>query len=169
MSGSKEERSRRDGRDPRSVPLSPTHLALVRACVADDCDFAAAFDDWFARVDLADLDPAALELMGFVYRRLVDLDLDHPARTHLAWGYRRTWHHNQMLLFRARPLFARVNELTGKTVVLKGGAMVSSAYYNDLGVRMLMDLDVLVERSAVEPVVDWALMSGWNVVKGLET
>jgi Uncharacterised nucleotidyltransferase len=106
-------------------------------------------------------------LLGFVYRRLVDLDLDHPARASLAAGYRRTWHRNQVLLFRAKPLLARIGELTGRSVVLKGGAMVSSAYYDDLGVRPLLDLDVLIERSAVEPVVDWALAHGWHILKGL--
>lgn len=164
---------RRHAPPARSTPLPPAHLALVRACVADERDAAAAVAEWLADVELDDLDHAALELTGFVYRRMVDLDLDveldPAARAGLASSYRRTWHHNQMLLFRARPLLARIAELTGRTVVLKGGAMVSSAYYDDLGVRPLMDLDVLVERGSVEPVVDWALEHGWQVAKGLET
>jgi len=98
---------------------------------------------------------------------MVELDLDHPARPILATRYRRTWHRNQVLLFRARPLLARIGELTGRAVVLKGGAMISSAYYDDLGVRPLLDLDVLVERAPVEPVVEWALAHGWHILKGL--
>jgi hypothetical protein len=169
MSGFSEERPR-PGRslDPRSTQVSPAHLALIRACVADERDFAAAVDAWLAGVELDDLDETALELTGFLYRRMVDLDLDNIARTNLAWSYRRTWHRNQMLLFRARPLLARIGEVTGRTLVLKGGAMVSSAHYDDLGVRALLDLDVLVPRHSVEPLVDWALEHGWHIVKGFD-
>ena len=169
MSGFSEERPR-PGRslDPRSTQVSPAHLALIRACVADERDFAAAVDAWLAGVELDDLDETALELTGFLYRRMVDLDLDNIARTNLAWSYRRTWHRNQMLLFRARPLLARIGVVTGRTLVLKGGAMVSSAYYDDLGVRALLDLDVLVQRHSVEPLVDWALEHGWHIVKGFD-
>jgi Uncharacterised nucleotidyltransferase len=169
MSGFAEERSRpRRALDPRSTRLSPAHLALIRACVADECDAAAAVDEWLAGVELDDLDHTSLELTGFVYRRMVDLDLDHIARTSLAGSYRRTWHRNQMLLYRARPLLARIGEVTGRTLVLKGGAILSSAYHDDLGVRSLMDLDVLVERDSVEPLVDWALEHGWHIVKGFD-
>jgi hypothetical protein len=154
--------------DPRPPQLSPTQFALIRACVADERDFAAAVDAWLAGVEIDNLDEAALELTGFLYRRMVDIDLDHIARTNLAWSYRRTWHRNQMLLFRARPLLARIGEVTGRTLVLKGGAMVSSAYYDDLGVRALVDLDVLVQRHSVEALVDWALEHGWHIVKGFD-
>ena len=169
MSGFDEVRPR-SGRspDPRSPRLSPAQFALIRACVADDRDVAAAADEWLARVDIDQLDEAALELTGFLYRRLVDLDVDHIARAKLAWSYRRTWHRNQMLVFRARPLLARIGEVTGRTLVLKGGAMISSAYHDDLGVRSLMDLDVLVDRHYVEPLVDWALEHGWHIVKGFD-
>lgn len=141
---------------------------LIRACVADECDFAAAVDEWLALIELDKLDETALELTGFLYRRMVDLDLHHVARTHLGWSYRRTWHRNQLLLFRARPLLARIGEASGRTLVLKGGAMLSSAYYDDIGVRGLWDLDVFVQRDSVEPLVDWALEHGWHVVKGFD-
>ena len=169
MSGFDEVRPR-SGRspDPRSPRLSPAQFALIRACVADDRDVAAAADEWLASVDIDQLDETALELTGFLYRRLVDLDVDHIARAKLAWSYRRTWHRNQMLVFRARPLLARIGEVTGRTLVLKGGAMISSAYHDDLGVRSLMDLDVLVGRHYVEPLVDWALEHGWHIVKGFD-
>jgi len=160
----------RSGRspDPRSPRLSPAQFALIRACVADDRDVVAAADEWLASVDIDQLDETALELTGFLYRRLVDLDVDHIARAKLAWSYRRTWHRNQMLVFRARPLLARIGEVTGRTLVLKGGAMISSAYHDDLGVRSLIDLDVLVDRNYVEPLVDWALEHGWHIVKGFD-
>jgi hypothetical protein len=154
--------------DSRSTRLPPAQAALLRACVADERDFAAAVDEWLAGVELDRLDETALELTGFLYRRMVALDVDHIARTSLSWSYRRTWHLNQMLLFRARPLLARIGEVTGRTLVLKGGAMLSSAYHDDLGVRSLMDLDVLVERDSVEPLVDWALEHGWHIVKGFD-
>jgi putative nucleotidyltransferase-like protein len=169
MSGFSEVRPH-PGRSPdrHSTRVSPTHLALIRACVADERDFEAALDEWLGGVELDHLDETALELTGLLYRRMVDLDVDHMARTNLSWSYRRTWHRNQMLLFRARPLLARIGEATGRTLVLKGGAMLSSAYHGDLGVRSLVDLDVLVERPSVEPLVEWALEHGWHIAKGFD-
>ena len=154
--------------DSPSTRLPPAQAALLRACVADERDFAAAVDEWLAGIELDRLDDQALELTGFLYRRMVDLDVHHAARTTLSWSYRRTWQLNQMLLYRARPLLARIGEVAGRTLVLKGGAMVSSAYYDDLGVRPLLDLDVLVQRDSVKPLVDWAQEHGWHIVKGLD-
>src|SRR5579864_1039890 len=155
--GRKEARRSRPQQGDEATRLSPLHRALVRACVADGSQLPSLLEESLAAVELDDLDPASRELLGLVYRRMRDLDLDHPARMLLAASYKRTWHRNQMLLFRARPLLERIEQLSGRIVLLKGGAMVSSAYYDDLGVRPLLDLDVLVERRWVEPVVDWAL------------
>ena len=149
------------------MQLSRSHLALIRACTAAPDDVGAAIDAWIAGVDLDELDLASTQLLGFVYRRMLEVDLDHPSRPVLAGRYRRTWHGNQVLLFRARPLLARIGELTGRAVVLKGGAMISTAYFDDLGIRPLYDLDVLIERNAVEAVVEWALSHDWHVLKGL--
>jgi hypothetical protein len=142
---------------------------LVRICTAPDDEADEALTEGLRGVEIDSLDHASKELLGFVHRRMVDLDLDHPTRDALAVHHKRTWHHNQRLLFRDRALLEKITERTGRAVVLKGGAMASSAYYDDLGVRPLMDLDVLVDRDDVEPLVDWALADGWTVSKGLDT
>jgi len=148
--------------------LAPGDHAIIRACLADSHDLVAALDECFSRTDPDDYGHSAQQLFGFLYRRLVDEDLDHPTKPALGRVYKRTWHQTQLLIFRARPLFARLEALGARPLVLKGGAMASSAYYDDLGVRPLMDLDVLVDRPLVAPLVDWAEANGWRVSKGLD-
>ena len=149
------------------APLTPQQRALIRLCIAPEAELGEAFRSCFGGVDLDSLDHASCELLGLAYRRLSAADLDLAVRSRLSNSYRTTWHRNQTMLHRDRPLLEKITELTGRSLVLKGGAMVSSAYYDDLGVRPLMDLDVLVDRAWVEPIVEWALAHEWRVLKDL--
>ena len=160
----------RAGDDRRRLRLPAQHRAFIQACLAPPDDLIAALDECFADAEPRDVDHAAQQLFGHLYRRLDTEGLDHRTRPSLHRAYMHTWHNTQRLLFNARPLFARIEELTGRPpLVLKGGAMASSAYYDDLGVRPVMDLDVFVERSRVPALVDWATADGWMVSKGLDT
>lgn len=158
---------------PSGRRLSSLHRALVRVCVVPDTelpDAVAELDREAGGTLTTDhLDHAARELLGHVARRFTTAGIDHPAAPELTREYKRTWHRTQVLVHRARPLFAEIDRHSGPPLVLKGGAMASTAYHDDLGVRPLMDLDVFVDQPTVEPVVDWAIAHGWQVTKGLDT
>ena len=57
--------------------------------------------------------------------------------------HRQTWSRNQMLLNRTAPALGSLAEAGIPTMVLKGGAL-GLRYYDDLGLRPMADLDVLV-------------------------
>jgi hypothetical protein len=112
----------------------------------------ALFDDERAAQVWADLRPGLdLEVVDWDQHRLLPLverglrragvaDVDLPR---LKGIHRQTWSRNQLLLNRTAPALAALAAAGIPTLVLKGGAL-GLRYYDDLGLRPMADLDVLV-------------------------
>ena len=143
--------------------MNDLHDGLVAACVADDVSFPAAFDRCMNAVQFEGVDPVSAELFPLLYRRVEDLDLEHPSRRRLRYFYLQTWRRNQMLVHRARSVLEHLNDEGSPAVVLKGGAIASSKYRDDLGVRPMGDLDVLITPGSAPALLRWMLEHGWHV------
>lgn len=146
--------------------MLPHHRDLLIACTATGPGSIDALNRYLEQSPIEQTDYVSAELLPLLYRHLANQDIDHPVRPRLRYFYRKTWHHNQTLLYRALPVFAELERLDCPAVVLKGGAMSSSLYHGDLGVRPLFDLDVLVPEEFVETIVDWSFQAGWSLVDG---
>ncbi len=143
--------------------MNDLHVGLVAACVADDDAFPAALDRCMSAVQFDGVDPVSAELLPLLYRRVEDLDLEHPSRRRLRYFYLQTWRRNQMLLHRARSVLEHLDDAGTPAVVLKGGAIASSRYRDDLGVRPMGDLDVLISPGSAPALLRWMLDHGWHV------
>ena len=135
----------RTGVDLEHPVLPADQRLLIRACTAPPDQLRDAVDEWLRTSAVDDVDHAGSQLLSLLYRRLVDNDVEQGVADQIAASYRMSWANTQMLAFRARPLVAKLGELGSRPVLLKGGAMQSSAYYDDLGVRPVVDLDFLVD------------------------
>jgi predicted small metal-binding protein len=81
-------------------------------------------------------------------------------------AYRRTASQNATL-FREAARFLRVLDEEGiQTLVLKGGAL-ALAYYRDLGLRPMSDLDVLVRAEAAVSASDALERCGWSPARAV--
>lgn len=139
------------------------HDALVRACTATDPEFPAAVERCLTGLRIDGIDPVSAELLPLLYRRLDRAGIDHPVRRRLRYFYLQTWRHNQTLLHHARPVLDELERRGSTCVVLKGGAIVSSRYRDDLGVRPMGDLDLLVTPAVAPDLLEWMLADGWHV------
>jgi len=96
------------------------------------------------------VDDESRRILPLVYRNLEQTqDALLPA---LREAYRNTWMRNQKLLHRAQQVVSACNEAGIPNMLLKGIPM-SLHYYNDMGVRPMGDIDVLVPWQKVEQAI----------------
>lgn len=138
------------GRD-RRWPDEHQRLALV-AAVADT---AAARDAWqrlTAEVDVCTVDDEDLVRLFPLIRRNLGVHVEEPLRALLKEHQRRCWLLNQVRLRHATGLLAALADAGIDVLVLKGLAL-SLRFYDDLSVRPMGDVDLLVRPAQVRRAV----------------
>lgn len=144
--------------------MESAHRLLLAACIdGEDVELVRRALD---SVSASDDDPIADELYPLLHAAVCRLGLGDPAdpsRRRLASCYKRTWIRNQLLLHQARPVFGHLERSGSRWALLKGGAILSAAYRDDLGVRPLADFDLLIDSARIRSVVAWVLSRGWRV------
>ena len=102
-------------------------------------------------------------LIPLVFSRCTALQVEHPLRSEMAASYKETWFANQLLVHQVRPMLLAMTELGARPIVLKGGALLSSAYHGDLGARPCFDIDVLIDPASVDSVLQLSEREGWSL------
>jgi hypothetical protein len=146
-------------------PLWPTpaQALLLRAAVVPGPGALAAWDAWKADHDLieTELDHGSFRLLALVYKNLLAQGADEPLMPRLKGIYRYWWCSNQRLFYRAAAVIRGLEKAGIPTVVLKGAA-ASIAYYQDLGVRPMGDIDLLVPLDRAAEAVAHLGRHGWR-------
>jgi len=130
------------------------HAALDRGPAA-----VAAWHAW--RVGSGPLDAGSQRLLPLVYRNLSRQGLREPAMDELKGAYRQAWSQNQMLLHHATGVLTTLQEAGMETLILKGAALVA-AYYKDLGVRPMQDVDILIPAGQAAAALRLLQARGWT-------
>ena len=121
----------------------PGQELLLKAALLSGHDAVTAWNAWLNEVGMDRIDAGSQRLLPLVHRNMRANGVDHPLMKTLRGIYRRTWYENQILFHQMAPLLRALEEAGVRTMLLKGAALVS-LYYNDLGLRPMSDLDVLV-------------------------
>ena len=150
-----------------SLTVSSSHQILLRACCADDDGLEAALADVERTNAIDNADYHGAELFPLLFRRLERSGESVPQNDQLTVAYKRTWQRNQLLLHRARPVFEHLAQRGEPFTVLKGGAMMSSYYLKDMGVRPMGDIDFMVGPAAVGPLAEWMLSNRWSLASNI--
>ena|GEM_PF-4348628 len=111
-------------------------------------------------MDFDQIDPASFKLLPLVSRNPALANLQDPIFEKCKGIYRQVWVTNQLNWNKLLPTlhqFPGVN----KIVLLKGMAMILHSY-KDFGVRVLGDVDILIERSHIPAVVAFLQADGWR-------
>ncbi len=147
--------------------LSPLRLELLRAASAVDAEeLVQSLDRLVAGGGIDELGHADAELLPLIHRRIESLGVRHDVAPVAARAYKRNWLKNQQMVFAVMPLVQHLQSVGSAPIVLKGGAMVTTAYYDDLGARPFYDIDLLIETEHVDTAIDFALGTDWSVVGG---
>ena len=130
---------------------------LLLACLHLPADEArAAYRDWRASIDLDTLDAGSLSMMPLLGARLRELAIDDPILPRLRGAHRRAWCNGQLL---TRGAIKAVDVLIARKIPLLAlkGLSLLDCYDNDLGLRPMSDVDLLLPHDrALEAVHELA-------------
>jgi Uncharacterised nucleotidyltransferase len=132
-------------RRPAWLPRE-SHEVLLRAALGDRDQAVESWRRWSADATQDDVDAAALQILPLAWRNVSRFDDSLPKLGHARGVYRYVWVKNQVLLRFGARMLCELDRAGVGTLVLKGAAL-SVLHYRDLGVRLMVDFDVLVPRA----------------------
>jgi len=142
---------------------TPGQELLLRAAVIPGPAALEAWNRWKVDHDLieSELDHGSFRLLALVYKNLLAHGADEPLMPRLKGIYRYWWCSNQRLFYRAAEVIRGLEEANIPTLALKGAA-TSIAYYRDVGVRPMGDIDLLVPYDRAAEAVAQLGRIGWQ-------
>lgn len=137
-----------------------TQLLLLRAALCRGEAGVAAWQAWRERANIEDVDYASYRLLPLVARRLSAEGVDDPTLKTCKGIYKHTFSRNHLLFNRVKPVVMALQEAGIPTLLLKGGAL-ALGIYRDLGVRPMIDLDVMVPTAQAARAREIVTGLGW--------
>ena len=128
----------------------------LRAALAGGQESVAAWERLAAEVD-----PELHRLLPLVSRTIESAGDGATDQARLAGLYRHTWYLNQRKLYDAAPWLEQLTDAGFDTMVLKGTTL-SLHYYDDLGVRPMADVDIMVPLRQADRALDHLEAAGWR-------
>ena len=148
---------------------TPEQELLLRAALLQGEAAAAAWEEWRARVDIDRVDAGSYRLLPLLYANLRSLGaVSEPLLEKLKGIYRHTWYKNNLLLHRTAGLLRSFSERDLEVLVLKGAALLT-LYYEDLGLRPMADIDILVREERAGRAASLLQGQGWRSRRNFET
>ena len=111
--------------------------ALLRGSAAID-----AWLEWKSSVNVDRLDQHSYRLLPLLYRNLSIHGVEDPLLNKFRGIHRLTWYKNRVMFHNMATLIRHFNDAGIDTILLKGAALVLR-YYEDHGLRPMIDFDIL--------------------------
>lgn len=146
-----------------SVFADPTQKLLLKAALGDGEEAINAWRAWHAGGNLDRMDGGSFRLLPLLHSNLQRLGLNGPEITILKGVRRRAWYQSQMLLRQLMPVIEGWTDQGIPVAILKGPA-IAQLHYGDLSVRPIVDVDAMVPKQFVRPLVKQLLASGWQLI-----
>ncbi len=134
---------------------------FLAVALFDDDRAAQAWERLRPELDLDEVNWDQHRLLPLVERGLRRAGVHDPDLPRLKGIHRQTWSRNQLLLNRTAPALGALAGAGIPTMVLKGGAL-GLRYYDDLGLRPMADLDVLVPFDLAVAATDVLIELGYE-------
>lgn len=149
----------------RSWP-SPWQEQLLDAALGPDDGVTAAWEGMLGGRSLALIhDPAAQRILPIVAERLQRVDPGHRDLPALRSIRRGAWVTNMAVLDRCAPYVTALEDAGFEPLILKG-LPLAAAYYRDMSLRPMADLDVLVPDDRFDAGLDLLVSMGLQSAHG---
>lgn len=144
---------------------SPQQLLLLKASLWEGERALAAWTEWRREeTDLDTVEPGSYRLLPLLYRNLGTQLADDPDAARLKGVYRHSWATNQLGLRVGRRAIDALDAAGLDVVVLKGAALLGSAY-RDPGARPMGDVDLAVRPERVGEAVRALAETGLEAIE----
>lgn len=134
---------------------------LLRACLLSGAECLEAWEQWRGVFEKGHVDKGSQRLLPLLYRNLQSQGIHQPLIDKFKTEYFHTWSRTQFSFHRAAALIDAFNQAGIRTMLLKGSALVL-LFYEDFGLRPMMDIDLLVHRNQVKPSIQLLNDLGWK-------
>ena len=136
---------------------------LLRACLSSGHNALTAWQEWQVIFESGSFDEGSRRLLPLLYRNLQTQKISGPLVSLLKEEYFQTWSENQFCLRGIASLIAEFNQQGIPNVLLKGSAL-GVLYYEDVGLRPMKDIDLMVSRDQANRAMQLLLSSGWTPI-----
>jgi hypothetical protein len=147
--------------------IDPIHERMLQAALLRD---GGAERRWRALREEIDLDTfwdgRAINFLPLVYRALVDEGSDDPDLPRLRGVHRKNWYDKQLRFRSVAPALHALAAADVDALVLKGTAF-AIACYPDMGLRHMLDCDLLVRPGQVGRALRALAPAGWAPLEAL--
>lgn len=144
-------------------PWMPTdqQVLLLRAALLEREAAIEAWNQWKLAGGFVGIDPGSMVLLPIVYRNLIDHGVSDPVLKRARLTYQITWLGNERLFHDTSALLESLLAEGIETMILKGAAL-ALLYYQDLGLRSMGDVDILIRPHDVTNAIDTLIELGWK-------
>jgi hypothetical protein len=159
-------------------PLPTAHQTLLlKACLLDNDQAIHYWEKWMSVKGFTNLtnqpssgilpqvydclDFASQRLLALLYKKMSAAGINHPLITALKGYYRYIWVRNQLLKDELKNIAETFNAQRIEHIVIKGFPM-TEVYYKDLGVRSVLDLDIMVHPDSWSQALKVLQESRWT-------
>jgi len=141
----------------------PSHAQelLLRSAVLTGLPALTAWRQWKTVVPIDRLDRDSQRLLPLVHASLERIDPGEPLMPRLKSVRRKAWYKNHLLFAMAEPVLAAFGEAGIGAVLLKGMAVILTAY-GDFSLRPLEDIDILVPPGKIGEAMDILAGLDWR-------
>lgn len=149
---------------------TPQQELLLRASLLEGEEARVSWLEWLAEAEiemessswLDHLDVASYRLLPLLFMNIENIrPVSAPLLDKLKETYLVTFCRNQSLFNRTSCALRELNEAGIETLLLKGAAL-AVLHYNDVGLRPMVDLDVLVPTHKADDSIEVLLKLGWQ-------
>lgn len=147
---------------PKNFSFTTKEQELVlKASLLDRNEAISAWEEWESGTDLEGYHNDVFRLLPLLYHNLSKHGVTHPFMKRLKGVYKMFWYQNKKLLHHSSSILKQLHQSGIDTLLFKG-APLSILYYNNIGLRPMNDVDVLVKKNKIQTSIDYFQEKGWT-------
>jgi len=126
-------------------------------------------DDWELVIALANKHQIVTNLLyALEQKELLSLISDKMLLAYLKEIYTLNKRRNENILLQTQKIVELLQKESIETVLLKGTALLAQEYYDNIALRVMLDIDILVEERSLFKAIDILKKSGYKEIKKSE-
>lgn len=133
---------------------------LLKACLRPGREAVACWEAWRTQIDIDQIDVGSRRLLPLLHAALAVAGIDHPLMGKYRGMWRLAWCRNQILMRDGLALAAALRQAGIMPMALKGAAL-NLAYYHDIGLRPMIDFDLMVPTGQALEAATAMTRLGW--------
>ncbi len=156
-------------------PLTHSQIYLLKAIIGEDSKAIENYNNWIDSVNIENyIDGESYALIPALYKRLISLGFLDKNMNRYMGIYKKSLYKNSILLYTLRTLGDELNKKQIPFTLLKGIPLIIH-YHEDIGIRSMGDIDMVVEKEDIPKTIlilnelGYISDCGYDIFKNIET